>query len=182
MVKRKNERDWDDDFFDDFFGDFGFDFDKVNERIRKMMERMVRDVPEEGMYNPFMYGFTYKVGPDGKPNFQEFGNIPQRPGIGFKPQDRDVREPVADVTSDDKYMYVTVELPGISKDDIDLSVSEMGLTLEVNTEKRKYFKQIEFEKEVKPETAKAKFTNGILDLSIELNSGVKDKGKNVKIE
>ena len=32
-----------------------------------MLERMVRDVPEEGMYNPFMYGFTYKVGPDGKP-------------------------------------------------------------------------------------------------------------------
>ncbi len=182
MVKRKNERDWDDEFFDDMFGDFGFDFDKINERIRKMMERMVKDTPEGGMFNPFMYGFTYKVGPDGKPSFQEFGNVPQKSSIGYKPQDKDVREPVVDVNYDDNNAYVTVELPGVAKEDIELSVSETGISIEVNTEKRKYYKYIDLEREIKAETAKAKFSNGILDMTIELNNGRKEKGKSVKIE
>ncbi len=78
MVGRRNRDmdDWDDDFFDDFFSDFGIDINKINERMKRIWDRLLRD-PDVRTYGPpYVYGFTYKVGPDGRPVFEEFGNLP----------------------------------------------------------------------------------------------------------
>ncbi len=180
-IKRRKDDDWDDDLFDDFFEDFGFDFGKVNERLRKMMERMMK-TGENNVHGPFVYGFSYKVGPDGKPNFQEFGNVPNRPYLNSVPTDAETREPLTDINYDKDKVYITFELPGISKEDIDLKVSESDVTIKVSESSRKYYKNVEFEAPVKPESAKAKFTNGILDLTLELEKTKADGGKTVNIE
>lgn len=183
VIRRKRDDDWDDDIFDSMFDDFGFDFERINERFRKIMERMLKEseTNQVGQYGPFIYGFTYKIGPDGKPNFQEFGNVPTRPAIGSQ-QDSVAREPLTDINYDDQRVYVTFELPGVSKEDIDLKVSEENITINVQNSQRKYYKSIDLREAIKPETAKAKFSNGILDLTVDLSRGKKESGKSVKIE
>lgn len=181
VVRRRKDDDWDDDFFGDFFEDFGFDFEKVNDRMRRIMERMIKN-SDEHMIGPYVYGFSYKVGPDGKPSFQEFGNIPNRPTLSDKVGETEVREPLTDINYDKDKVYLTFELPGISKENIDLKVSENEVTINVAEGSRKYFKNVALEEPVKPESAVAKFTNGILDLTLELVRKGNEKGKSVKIE
>jgi HSP20 family protein len=183
VIRKKRDDDWDDDIFDSMFDDFGFDFERINERFRRMMERMLKEseTNQVGQYGPFIYGFTYKIGPDGKPDFQEFGNVPTRQAIGSQ-SDSVAREPLTDINYDDQHVYVTFELPGVSKEDIDLKVSEENISINVQNPQRKYYKSIEMREAIKPETAKAKFSNGILDLTIDLARGKKDSGKSVKIE
>ncbi len=183
VIRKRRDDDWDDDIFDSMFDDFGFDFERINERFRRIMERMMKESESSqvGQYGPFIYGFSYKIGPDGKPNFQEFGNLPNRPALGSQ-QDGTAREPLTDINYDDKNIYVTFELPGVSKEDIDLKISEENIIINVQNPQRKYYKEIDLREPVKPESAKAKFSNGILDLTVELAKGRKDSGKSVKIE
>ncbi|OWP54136.1 MAG: molecular chaperone [Cuniculiplasma sp. C_DKE] len=181
VTRRRKDDDWDDDFFGDFFEDFGFDFDKVNDRMRRIMERMIKN-SDETTIGPYVYGFSYKVGPDGKPSFQEFGNIPNRPSLSDKSSEPEAREPLTDINYDKEKVYLTFELPGISKENIDLKVSENEVTINVAEGPRKYFRNVPLEEPIKPETAVAKFTNGILDLTLDLARKGNEKGKSVKIE
>ncbi|HLH86311.1 MAG TPA: archaeal heat shock protein Hsp20 [Thermoplasmataceae archaeon] len=182
--RRRDVDDWRDDWKDDFesfFEDFGFDFDRFNERIRRIWDRLLKD-PEVKTYGPYVYGFTYKIGPDGRPVFEEFGNVPGRlPGM--QPQmEKDVREPITDLNEDQSKVYITYELPGISKEDIDLNVSERNVTLTVKNGPRKYYKSIDFDYELKTDSARAKFTNGILDVTIEKAKKDSQSGKKVSIQ
>ncbi len=181
VVRRKRDEDWDDDFFGDFFEDFGFDFERVNERMRKMMERMLRNT-DETTVGPYVYGFSYKVGPDGKPVFQEFGNLPNKPSLSTRGTETEAREPLTDINYDKEKVYITFELPGIAKEDIDLKVSENEVTINVPNGPRKYFRNVELEQPAKPETAVAKFINGILDLTLDLARKGNEREKSVKIE
>ena len=179
--RKKRDDEWDDDFFDDMFEDFGFNFERVNERMKKMMENLMRN-GDESVIGPFVYGFSYKVGPDGKPSFQEFGNLPNKPSLNSRPPDVETREPLTDINYDKENVYVTFELPGISKEDIDLKVSENEVTIKVSQGSRKYYKNVELQVPVVPESAKAKFTNGILDVTLKLEKAKNDSGKSVNIE
>ncbi|MGC8609320.1 MAG: archaeal heat shock protein Hsp20 [Thermoplasmata archaeon] len=182
MAKKENENDDDewDNAFDDFFRDFGFDFKSFNSRLSKIWNRIMND-PTMSSNEPYVYGFTYRVSSDGKPVFQEFGNVP---GMTRGPRaiEKGTREPMTDINDDASKVYVTYELPGISKDDIDLKVSEYNITLNVNDEQRKYYKSIDFDYKIKPETASAKFNNGLLDVTVEKAVSKEAGGKKVNIE
>lgn len=184
MVGRRNrDDDWDEDFFGDFFNEFGFDFRKINERMQKIFENLMKentqDFDERG---PFVYGFSYRVGPDGKPQFQEFGNVPSgRRGVG--PQlEGDVREPMTDFSEDKEKVYVTIELPGVSKENIDLKISEKNITLDAKEEDRKYHKSVDLKYRIKTESATAKFKNGILDIIVYKETPESTSGRSIKIE
>ena len=79
-------------------------------------------------------------------------------------------------------MYITYELPGISKENIELNVSQKNVTIRVNEGTRKYYKSIDFQYPIRPDTAQAKFTNGILDLIIEKVNDSSGSGRKVLIE
>lgn len=166
MPRKRENDDWDDDFFEDMFGDFGFDFKKMNDHMKKIWDKMIHD-PDFATQQPYVYGFTYKVGPEGKPYFQEFGNLPKSSREPRPYMDRDFREPITDITEDEDKVFVTFELPGITKENIDLKVSGNNITINVKEGTRKYYKSIDFDYEVKPESAKAKFVNGMLDVSLD---------------
>ncbi len=183
--KRRRERDEDDwrSEFDEFFENFGFDIDRFNERMMRMWDRMLKD-PESQTFGPYVYGFTYKIGPDGKPVFEEFGNVPQGRAYGREPKmlEKDVREPITDFTEDTDKIFITYELPGISKENINLNVGETNVTLEVTEGPRKYYKSMDFPYELKPDSANAKFINGILDLSIERAKKESPGGRKISID
>lgn len=173
------------DPFDELMRGMGFDpstFDKIFQDMQRALGKML----EEGGFEPgkpYMHGFNFKVGPDGRPEIQEFGNRPQRqPGKGSVKLSEE-REPPTDVLSSEDEVSVTLEMPGVEKEDIDLKVTERELTISVDTEKRKYHKVLQLPAAVKPETTKATYKNGVLDIVIgRKEPGPDEDGVKVKIE
>lgn len=184
MVRRRYREhdDWDRDFFDDFFEDFDIDIKKMNERMARMFEEFKKS-PDARTFGPYVYGFTYRMGKDGKPSFQEFGNMPEMmqnaPGIGVE---KGAREPLVDVNEDQAKIYVTYELPGIDKKDIELKVTENSIVLNAKDGNRSYHKKIDFEEMVESDSTTAKFVNGILDVTLTKVKPSEKEGKHVKID
>ena len=180
MTVRRDD-DWD-DIFNDMYDEFGFDMKKINSEIAKFWESIMKGENEDKMLGPYVYGFSYKVGPDGKPVFQEFGNVPNgKSGLGYSNRDGTYREPLTDINEDSENIYITYELPGIDKKDIKLMVNENSIELKVDKDPRKYYKNIELNVPVNTDSAIAKFTNGILDITLKkLNN--KNNGKTIKID
>ncbi len=176
----RREDDWD-DIFNDMYDEFGLDMRKINKEMARFWESIMKGDMNSKIVGPYVYGFSYKIGPDGKPVFQEFGNVP-RTGIGTRKDTQEgFREPLADINEDNENVYITYELPGVEKNDINLVVNENNIELKVDKGTRKYYKNIEFNTGVDIDTVIAKFTNGILDITInKLNS--KNGGRAVKID
>ena len=67
-----------------------------------------------------------------------------------------------------KDIVFTIDMPGVSKKDIDIHIEEHSIKVSAeNGEKRKYNYRRKFKPAVDPETAKATFTNGVLDITVE---------------
>jgi HSP20 family protein len=146
---------------------FDFDIDDEIERMERMMERLFEDAMrlEEQPEKPFVYGFSMRVGPDGKPVIREFGNTARRPEL------RGEREPLTDVIEHDHDVSATMELPGVGKEDINLTTTESTLTVDVDTPQRRYHKVVDLPCKIKPDTTKATYKNGVLDVVMEKGEG-----------
>ena len=67
----------------------------------------------------------------------------------------------------DKDIVFTIDMPGVSKKDIDINIEEHSITVKAeNGGKRKYNYSRKFKPAVDPESAKATFTNGELDITV----------------
>ena len=67
----------------------------------------------------------------------------------------------------DKDIVFTIDMPGVSKKDIDINIEEHSITVKAeNGGKRRYNYSRKFKPAVDPETAKATFTNGVLDITV----------------
>jgi len=195
-------------FWDDWFKKFGgrrgsFFFPDIERMIEEMEKEMAeafremeRSMPSEMVrerrlpdgsvkreYGPFVYGYSVKIGPDGKPIVREFGNIkPGGPGVGRPPLDlRDQREPLVDVVEEEKTVKVVAELPGVERRDIKLYARERTLTIEVDAPQRKYYKRLELPVEVDEKTATSTYRNGILEVSLDKKER-KGEGTPIKVE
>ena len=148
------------------------EFEKIFEEMQRMFENidfkeMIEDMMRNG-FDPnkrFIHGFSLNIGSDGKPKFQEFGNRSVKSSTG-EPVLSDEREPLTDIIEGDEDVAVTVEIPGVEKEDIDLNITENKLEIKVNNPKRKYHKRVEIPCNVKPKTTKATYKNGVLDIVI----------------
>ncbi len=179
MGDKKND-DWD-DIFDDLYNEFGFDMKRINNEIARFWESVMNGTDTSKIMGPYVYGFTYKVGPDGKPSFQEFGNMPRNRSRVGESAKEGYREPLTDINEDDKNVYITYELPGVDKSDIKLTINDNNMELSVENASRKYYKNVDFSNPVNVNSAVAKFTNGVLDVTLEKVKG-KSSGKTVKID
>ena len=149
-----------------------------------------RKLPDGGTVRemgPFVYGYSFSVGPDGKPVVREFGNVkPSIRGGPFgmaKPQldVREEREPLVDTIVHSDEVKVVAELPGVEKSDIALECDGRNLTLKVDTDKRRYQKSLELPVEVDPDTSKASYKNGVLELILTRKSPG-NRPKQIRIE
>ncbi|QQG49559.1 MAG: Hsp20/alpha crystallin family protein [archaeon] len=118
---------------------------------------------------PIVYGYSVTIGPDGKPVVREFGNVRKGGGTPWK-EIQDKREPLVDVVSSDKEVRVIAELPGVSKEDIDLTVNERSLVISVEREEHRYYKELDLPGTVDPKGAKSTYNNGVLEVTIPLKS------------
>ncbi len=139
-------------------------------------ERKLPDGATVREMGPFVYGYSFSVGPDGKPVVREFGNV--KPSIGGGPfgmgkprlDVKEEREPLVDTIVHSDVVKVVAELPGVEKSDINLECDGRTLILKVDTEKHRYHKSLELPVEVDPDTSKASYKNGVLELILNRKS------------
>ncbi len=181
-----------------FFGESFFD------EINRMMEDMFKDfthtqptdlvrekkLPDGSVVReagPFVYGYSMTMGPDGKPVIREFGNVKpsmkptplgfSKPSLELKQE----REPLVDTVVEDENVKIVAELPGVERSDITLEATEKSVTITVDTEQRKYYKQLDLPADVDPDSSKASFKNGVLEV-VFTRVKPRKKGKGIKIE
>lgn len=166
----------------DVFEEFGQLGDMMDEMIRRAFEApTTRETKGAKVYGPYVYGFSASMGPDGKPVIRQFGNVsPSYRG----PQLKEEREPLVDVMEETKDVAVVAELPGVEKDDIRLHAAEDSLTISVDTEKRKYFKELELPARVDPKSTRATYKNGVLEVRLTKREAREEKpeGERISVE
>ncbi len=176
---------------DPFFGDI----DNMFREMEKMMEDEFKNfsdkVPKEYIkerkmpdgstvkeLGPFVYGYSMKIGPDGKPEIQEFGNLKK----SLKgPEIKEEREPLVDVVESGSEVRVVVELPGVEKTDIKLHGTEDSLTISVDTPQSKYYKELQLPTKVRIREAKSTYKNGVLEVVIPKAEQGNPKGEPISI-
>ena len=164
---RKSFRKWLGDFFPD----------DVFRNIEEMMDQLFREMTEGGFFDPkrmeefmrspedispFVFGFSVRIGPDGKPVIQRFGNRPAPDSFRMTPE----LEPLVDVIEQDDEIVVVAELPGVEHDQVKVKVKGRTLTIDVNNPERPYHKTVELPAKVKKDDARSSMRNGVLEVRL----------------
>jgi len=164
--------------FDPFSFGFGIGFQDVDQLINGMLK-----AAEVNLQNPntVYYGYQMTVGPDGKPQVREFGNVrPTKQGI----LELGSREPFVETLIDEKesILKVVAEMPGVQKEDIQLKVIDNALSIKAQNGERKYDTQVPLSAPVDASSTKASYNNGILEVKLKLKSPPKPKGVSIKVD
>jgi len=195
-MRRPSSRDW-------LFGDVDDIFRQMEEMMQREFKEFTTKLPKDLVrerklpdgstskeWGPFVYGYSMTIGPDGKPQIREFGNVKpslkhetpfgsRRPSLDIKEE----REPLVDVMSTDSEVKVVAEIPGVDKKDIKVYAAEKTLTISVDTPQRKYYKEVELPASVDPKTSKSVHKNGVLEVTMtKAKEEKKPKGEMIKIE
>lgn len=186
--------------FEDRYREIDTMFNVFNDISNNGPKELVREYEtQEGVkvreVGPIVYGYSMTIGPDGKPQVREFGNVRSLgdigsnakkigQNIGKSSQISAEREPLVDVNTTDTEVKVVVEMPGIKKEDIKINTYDSQL--EITTSKdaqRKYSKNIELPEQAEIETAKSVYNNGVLEVTFNIKKKeAKPKGKEIKID
>ena len=178
---------------DPFFGDIDDMFREMEKMMDEELKNFTQKVPKEYVkerklpdgstvkeLGPFVYGYSMKIGPDGKPEIQEFGNI--KKGLKGAPQVREEREPLVDIVETNGEVHVVAELPGVEKSDIKLHGTDDSLTISVDTPQIKYYKEVDLPVKVKVKEANSSYKNGVLEVVLpKAESESKPKGEPINI-
>lgn len=161
------------------------ELDKEFSDAEQMLSRMFRTVRESNPTVetfPYYYGYQISIGPDGRPRIREFGNA--KPASKGLMQQSSIREPLVDTSFDEKdnLLTITAEMPGISKQDVKVELAEGLVTIHAEKGDKKYHTDVPVVAELDSDSAKATYTNGILELKIKSKRSPKSRAKEVKVE
>ena len=130
------------------------------------------------MSGPIFYGYTMTTGPDGKPVVNEYGNV--KPNM-LPTQEK--REPLIDTLVDEKEktLKVVAEMPGVEKSDVNVVVgADKVIHIDAERGEKKYDVKVPIKHKVDPESPKATYKNGILELVFKLEDE-KSNGTTVNV-
>lgn len=167
-------------------------FDDMDKYFKKIVERMFREMTEldESMKSGKMRG-EWNIRPIEGPNVKgyvaqrqfRFGSEPNEPSMPItvpKEELNEIREPLVDVFEEKDAVKLYVELPGIEKDDIQLSV--VGQSAEVKA--KSFYKQIALPtRDIEVDKVSANYKNGVLQVTIPKKTRiVSEEKKTIKID
>lgn len=166
------------------FEEMDREFAEAEDMLSRMF-RTVRDIAPTASSTspePYYYGYQITVGPDGRPRIREFGNV--KPGAKGLVEQSGVRRPLVDSVLNEKEntLTITAEMPGVNKEDIQLNVTDQYVTIQAERGDKKYHADIPVSVNLEESSAKAAYSNGILELKITLKEASKPKGKAIRIE
>ena len=162
------------------------EMDREFAEAEDMLSRMFRTVrviaPSSTSAEPYYYGYQITVGPDDRPRIREFGNV--KPAAKGLVEQSGVRQPLVDSVLNEKEntLTITAEMPGVNKEDIKLNVTDQYVTIHAEKGDKKYHADIPVSVNLEESSAKAAYSNGILELKIRLKEASKPKGKAIKVE
>jgi HSP20 family protein len=169
---------------------FSEQFKNIENKVPKDLVKEY-ETPEGGKVRevgPIVYGYSMTIGPDGKPNIREFGNV-KSSSIGSsrglfeqQPSISSEREPLVDISSTAKEVKIVAEMPGIKKENIKINAYENSVEIISNDPQRKYHKVIDLPPEADIETVKSTYNNGILEIIFNKKKQTKPKGREIKVE
>jgi HSP20 family protein len=156
-------------FFEQWMKQTEEEFREFDELVRSPPTGLLREsrYPDGSVrreVGPIVYGYSVTFGSNGKPVIREFGNLRHGGGPPLRNTVTPNREPLVDVIDGEKELRVTLELPGVRKEDIDLTIDDRMLTLAVDRGERRYRKELELPDSAKTDGAQATFNNGILQV------------------
>ncbi|HEY6949898.1 MAG TPA: archaeal heat shock protein Hsp20 [Nitrososphaeraceae archaeon] len=190
--------------FDEWFGrrrtnSWFPDVDAMMKEMEKLMQEAVKNMDQNLPKNlirerklddgsivrelgPIVYGYSFKIGEDGKPVVRKFGNLNTFPSsLSGRFSVSDQREPVVDIIKDVDKLKIIAELPGVSKADVRITANESSLTIESISAERKYNKKIELPEQIEPSSGKSTYKNGILEVAFKLKDS-KNHGVSINVE
>ena len=176
-------RDWDVGFGRRLFEDMDREFQDAEEMLNRMF-RTVREMKPSDVAGtfPYYYGYQVTVGPDGKPHVREFGNV--KPSARGLLEQTGVRAPMVDtkLVEKDNTLVITAEMAGVTKQDIKVKIAEDNVSIHAERGEKKYHADIPVDIELDDKSAKATYSNGILELKIKLKALPKPKETEVQVE
>jgi HSP20 family protein len=155
-----------------FLGKFGSVLEKLAE-LAETGENLSRTGELKGL-DPQgkvrgVYGFSIRsgIGNQGEQEvkIEPFGNV-RREASGDAVVE-DVREPLVDVYEEDDHVLVLAEIPGVSKKDVQLDLSQDHLTIRAQRGEKHYCKEVTLLESFAPEKMHWECTNGILKIRLE---------------
>ncbi|MFW9987166.1 MAG: archaeal heat shock protein Hsp20 [Candidatus Odinarchaeota archaeon] len=128
---------------------------------------------------PIMYGFNINLGPDG-PTIDSFGNVKPKPYSG-EPEVKKVREPLTEVNEQEDKIIIICEMPGVTREEIEIKATTRSLTISTESKDkgRNYYKEIDLPSPINSDYARARYTNGILEVKLKK---IDEKQTNIKID
>jgi len=150
-------------------------FDKVFNKMRRIgTATTLAD-------SPYYHGYLITIDHDGKPRIREFGNV--RASAKEVAQINGAREPLVDTIVDEKQnlVRITVEMPGVNKEDIKVNTSGRHVSVHAEKGDKKYHADIPVDVSLEESSTKASYSNGVLELKIKFKVP-KPKSREIKIE
>jgi HSP20 family protein len=140
------------------------EMDKYFEEFERDLEETVKSsiFGSNPSTRPFIAGFSFNLGPEGKPSIQVFGDNPVKRD-GF-------HSPINEQVLDEKngVLRLLLEMPGVERDDITVDATENTAVVTAEKDDRRYRAEISLKAEVRPDSGKAEYKNGILEISFSL--------------
>ncbi len=140
------------------------DIENINGFIGKFLEEANRNFSQVATPSePVVFGFNIRIGENGVPVVENFGNIKS---TSSEVQLAETREPLIDVIERGDELIVMAEMPGVRKDSIELSLK--GDTLEIGAFDggRSYHKSVKLPYKVNPKNFRHGYNNGVLEVTL----------------
>jgi HSP20 family protein len=153
------------------------EIDKYFEGFEKDVEDAVRSsvFGRDRPVRPFIAGFSFNLGPEGKPSIQIFGDNPvKRDGS---------RSPISDQLVDDKndVLRLILEMPGVEKQNINIEATEDRAVITAENGEKRYRAELSLKAPVRPDSGKAEYKNGMLEISFSLKDKANKGYKRVNV-
>ena len=154
------------------------ELDRYFDEFERSMEEAVRssvNMGQKAFSKPVVTGMAMGFGPEGKPRIQFFGDNPVGPD-GY-------RAPIYEQVVDEKEgnLRLLVELPGVEKEDLQISALEERVTLEAAKGERLYRSEIPLQREIDPDSGEATYKNGLLEVVFKLRDKTNKGYRRVKV-
>lgn len=139
----------------------------------ELMSKMAEQVPEVTRFTgeigtpggvlKGIYGFSVRMGLEGMPVIEQFGNIQETEEGAIVTE---FREPLVDVMEEEGQFRIVAELPGIEEQDIQIQVNDGILEIDAGAGDRTYRKEILLSASVDPGSLESSYRNGVLEIRL----------------
>jgi|Deesub1362B_J571_1020462.scaffolds.fasta_scaffold00003_441 HSP20 family protein len=169
---------------EEFFREFDRLFREEMRRIRKMITELTNISSREWeelskSKRPVVFGFTYRwsTGME-KPDIRFFGNVKPKTPFGMKIED--TVSPAYDIIDKDNHYEIVIELAGVRKEDVELSVRDDKLHVKATSPYRTYEGMIPVPQDAVTEDIEAKMNNGILVIKLKKSKDKRERKINIE--